>query len=99
MQKLGFLWRIQLLFKIIELINQILHMFKINLTNFLSYEGNFYLEKLRLKFKEISYHIFLNVRSENCRKFSPTNRRHHNWEPIHQSSTLRVTIDAIGQCG
>ena len=38
-------------------------------------------------------------RSENCRKFSPANRRHHNWEPIHQSSMLRVTIDAIGQCG
>ena len=38
-------------------------------------------------------------RSENCRKFSPANRRHHNWEPIHQSSMLRVTIDAIDQCG
>ena len=31
--------------------------------------------------------------SENCRKFSPTNRRHHNWEPIHESSTLRVWLD------
>ena len=38
-------------------------------------------------------------RSENCRKFSPANRRHHNWEPIDQSFTLRVTNDAIGQCG
>ena len=38
-------------------------------------------------------------RSENCRKFSPANRRHHDWEPIHQSSMGRVTIDAIGQCG
>ena len=37
----------------------------------------------------------VNTRSENCRKFSPANRRHHNWEPIQQSSTLRVTIDAI----
>ena len=30
-------------------------------------------------------------RSEDRRKFSPT-RRHHNWESIHQSFTLRVTI-------
>ena len=27
-----------------------------------------------------------------------SNRRDHNSEPIHQSSMLRVTIDAIGQC-
>ena len=41
--------------------------------------------------------LFPFVRSENCRKFSPANRRHHNREPIHQSPMLRVTIDAIGQ--
>ena len=38
-------------------------------------------------------------RSENCRKFFPASRRHHNWEPIHQSSTWRTTIDVIGQRG
>ena len=39
------------------------------------------------------------IRLENCRNFSPANRRHRNWEPIHQSTTLRVTIDSVGQCG
>ena len=48
----------------------------------------------------ISYgtEIIIN-RSENCRKFSPANRHHHNRERIHQSSMLRVTVDAIDQCG
>ena len=32
-------------------------------------------------------------------KFFLGNWRHHNWQPIHQIFTLRVTIDFIGQFG
>ena len=39
------------------------------------------------------------LRSENCGKFSPANKSQHNIQPIHQSPMLRVTMDAIGQCG
>ena len=46
-----------------------------------------------------SFYVLISIRSENCGKFSPANKRHRNWEPMHQSPTLRVTIDAIGQCG
>ena len=55
------------------------------------------------QFQHIFHEIYVKhrvaLRSENCRKFTPANRRHHNWGPIHQSSMLRGTIDAIGQCG
>ena len=56
-------------------------------------ETNTYFSEMHFQAKAIQN------RSENCRKLSPANRRNHNWEPIHQSSMLRVTIDAIGQCG
>ena len=49
-------------------------------------------------YPETRYDHIVYFRSENCGKFSPANRRHHNWEPIHQSSMLRVTIYVIGQC-
>ena len=36
----------------------------------------------------------ITIRSDNCRKFSPANRHHHNWETIHQSYLLKVTSAA-----
>ena len=32
-----------------------------------------------------------------CFNFFLANRRHNNWQPIHQSFTYRVTMEPIGQ--
>ena len=64
----------------------------------LSNSRHFNQEALPPGLQEVVLFLGKYFRSENCRKFSPANRRHRNWEPIHQSSMLRVTVDAIGQC-